>query len=177
MICQNCNKEFPRKIVIDGKLRDLKSRKYCLDCVPFNVNGRADCSSEPIRYCLYCNSQLSNRQISFCSQFCSSEYHYTEYIKRWKLGLETGLRGSYDLSTRIRRYLFEKYNNKCCKCGWCEINQFTGNIPLEVHHVDGDYTNNDENNLELLCPNCHSLTATYKSSNTNGRKMRSQYSL
>ena len=73
------------------------------------------------------------------------------------------------------KILFEKYNNKCARCGWGEINLWTGNVPLEVHHVDGDYKNNEESNLELLCPNCHSLTETYKSLNTNGRDGRKKY--
>ena len=56
------------------------------------------------------------------------------------------------------------------------MNPFTRNVPLETHHKDGDYTNNNEDNLELLCPNCHSLTDTYKNSfNHKGRKGRSKY--
>ena len=31
------------------------------------------------------------------------------------------------------------------------------NIPLELHHKDGNRYNNDLENLEILCPNCHSL--------------------
>lgn len=40
-----------------------------------------------------------------------------------------------------------------------------------MEHIVGDYTNNSEENLILLCPNCHSLTATYKGANKgHGRK-------
>lgn len=31
-------------------------------------------------------------------------------------------------------------------------------IPLELHHIDGNHYNNTWNNLQLLCPNCHALT-------------------
>lgn len=74
--------------------------------------------------------------------------------------------------------MFEKYNAKCCRCGWSEVNQYTGNIPLEIEHIDGNYLNNNEENLILLCPNCHSLTSTYKGANKgHGRKDRGKYSL
>ena len=36
-------------------------------------------------------------------------------------------------------------------------------IPLEIHHIDGDCTNNKMENLQLLCPNCHSLTSNFGS--------------
>lgn len=68
--------------------------------------------------------------------------------------------------------MLEKNNYKCELCGWGEENTYTHTIPLEIHHIDGDYTNNKEENLQVLCPNCHSLTETYKSHNKNGRKRR-----
>ena len=38
-------------------------------------------------------------------------------------------------------------------------------IPTELHHKDGDSTNNELTNLELLCPNCHALTENYRGKN------------
>ena len=35
--------------------------------------------------------------------------------------------------------------------------------------------NNKEENLQVLCPNCHSLTETYKSHNKKGRSGRRKY--
>lgn len=65
----------------------------------------------------------------------------------------------------FKRYLISKYGEKCMDCGWCGINPKTGNIPIELEHVDGDHKNYKINNLKLLCPNCHSLTPTYKGAN------------
>ena len=56
-------------------------------------------------------------------------------------------------------------SNKCCKCGWHEINPYTNTIPLEIDHIDGNAENNSEDNLQLICPNCHSLTSTYRGAN------------
>ena len=125
--------------------------------------------------CLNCNKEIKNRN-KYCSVKCQKEYEYKEYILKWKNGEEDGMRGDYQISMHLKTYLLNKYNNKCARCGWGEVNQYTGNIPLEIEHMDGDYRNNHENNLIVLCPNCHSLTSTYKGANMNkGRKNRSKY--
>ena len=125
--------------------------------------------------CLNCNSIISNRN-KYCSNKCQLEYQYKKYINNWKSGLINGMRGNYQISMHIKTYLFIKYNNKCAKCGWSQVNPYTNSIPLEVDHIDGNYKNNSEENLILLCPNCHSLTKSYKGANiNNGRKSRSKY--
>jgi hypothetical protein len=35
-------------------------------------------------------------------------------------------------------------------------------IPLQVHHVNGDRTDNTVDNLKVLCCNCHGLTDNWK---------------
>lgn len=125
--------------------------------------------------CLNCNKEINFKK-KYCNNTCQSEYQYNQYIERWKKGLESGIRGKFQISNYIKKYLMEKFNASCCECGWSEINPFTNNIPLEVEHIDGNYLNNNEDNLKLLCPNCHSLTSTYKGANRgNGRKERKKY--
>lgn len=47
-----------------------------------------------------------------------------------------------------------------CEC--CKNTEWLGQpINLEVHHIDGDKKNNTLENLQLLCPNCHSYTDNY----------------
>lgn len=54
------------------------------------------------------------------------------------------------------------------KCECCGLTEWLGQpINLEVHHKDGDRSNNELINLELLCPNCHSYTPTFTRKNTN----------
>lgn len=44
------------------------------------------------------------------------------------------------------------------KCEMCGISVWFGKeLPLELHHKDGNHYNNELTNLEILCPNCHSI--------------------
>lgn len=48
------------------------------------------------------------------------------------------------------------------KCECCGNTEWLGNpINLEIHHINGDRTDNRLENLQLLCPNCHSYTENY----------------
>ncbi|MBQ9280114.1 MAG: HNH endonuclease [Clostridia bacterium] len=130
-----------------------------------------------MNFCLNCSTELGNRSKKYCSNKCQKEYEYKNFITKWKKGEVSGMRGKYQLSMHIRKYIFEKYDNKCSICGWSKINPYTGLLPLEIEHKDGNFENNSEDNLILLCPNCHSLTSTYKGANVNhGRTARKKYS-
>lgn len=149
----------------------LEPRRKVNECETFN---RGVLRKEQ-NYCLYCGKPIDGRHL-YCNNSCQQNYLSTQYIKDWKAGKEDGINGQYALSKRIRHYLLAKAEYKCELCGWGETNKYTGTIPLEVHHKDGNYKNNTEDNLQVLCPNCHSLTETYKSHNKNGRPERRKYS-
>ena len=52
------------------------------------------------------------------------------------------------------------------KCEICNSSTWLGKpLKLELHHVDGNRNNNLIENIQLLCPNCHSYTDTYKGKN------------
>lgn len=126
-----------------------------------------------MRNCLHCNTILGSTQKKYCSLICLQDQKRQVYIERWKAGLEDGKRGELQISNFIRKYLFDKFGGKCTICGWCEVNPCTGKVPLDVEHIDGNPYNNREDNLTLICPNCHSLTCSYKSLNKGkGRKNR-----
>lgn len=58
------------------------------------------------------------------------------------------------------------------RCESCKLNNWMkGLIPLELNHKDGNSKNHVRSNLELLCPNCHALTPTYKSKNIRYQKL------
>ena len=128
--------------------------------------------------CLYCGKSFVKYKSTngkYCSKECHASARHEEYIEKWKKGETNGMNGKYLVSKGVRRYLFEKYNNSCQICGWNKINEHTGKVPLQIHHIDGDCTNNKEENLQLLCPNCHSLTENFGSRNKTATKGRSKY--
>jgi hypothetical protein len=69
---------------------------------------------------------------------------------------------TYDRNT-LKKWL-KKNRGVCCEI--CKLDKWSNEeIPLEVHHVDGDAGNNFPDNLQLLCPNCHAQTPNAKGRN------------
>lgn len=51
-------------------------------------------------------------------------------------------------------------------CNKCKNSKWEGFIiPLELNHINGNGFENKRSNIELLCPNCHALTDTYRGRN------------
>ena len=62
-----------------------------------------------------------------------------------------------------RDRIIKEQNCSCVKCG---ISEWLGKpIVLEIDHKDGDNNNDVRENLEALCPNCHSQTDTWRGRN------------
>ena len=81
--------------------------------------------------------------------------------------LEQYLSESKDIQTnKVRtRLLEEGYKEHRCEC--CGLVTWLDKpIPLELHHKDGDRTNNTLENFQLLCPNCHAFTDSYRGKNS-----------
>ena len=80
--------------------------------------------------------------------------------------LEEYLENSKDIqSNKVRvKLLKEGYKEHKCEC--CGSTEWLNQpIPLELHHKDGNHNNNTLENYELLCPNCHAFTDTYRGKN------------
>lgn len=123
--------------------------------------------------CLECGKETSRAGYKYCSNACQMKFQHKIYIKKWKNGEISGLQSIGVVSIHVKRYLREKFGNKCCLCGWAEINFKTNETPLVADHIDGNWWNNIESNLRLLCPNCDSLNPTYAGLNRgNGRGNR-----
>jgi len=144
--CLNCQKEiYITKLDIEKALKGLKGR----------TNG------------LYC----SNR--------CQMDYQWNNK-KQFILnnGIEalayTGENKHHSYDRLLKAIIIEQNphgetGRACWHCGWEEENPFTGRIPIQINHIDGDPLNNKISNLEIVCPNCHSLGEFFGSRGKGGR--------
>ena len=155
--CLNCGKP-----IIGG---DSK-KKFCNNSCAASYNNRLRSTKK--HYCLNCGKEIKLGK--YCNSICCAEHKEKQQLERWKNGEENGLSGKYGISEYVRHYIFEKNESKCECCGKNYINPYTNLSVLQIHHKDGDCTNNKEENLQLLCPNCHAMTENYGRRNQNATR-------
>lgn len=125
--------------------------------------------------CRVCENKVKSGY-TYCSEHAKDykKYQSRAKVEKWIKGEWSG--GSqYGLSDTIRFYLLEKAEYKCTKCGFGANHPDDGKTILEINHINGDGVDHSPNNLEVLCPNCHALTSSYRARN-KGRG-RPQYYL
>lgn len=130
--------------------------------------------------CLSCKSSFKygkNCSGKYCSNKCQQQHYHDTRIEEWLNGSRSPMKKGCRLCCWARDYLIQQSSCKCSKCGWNEVNPTTNKCPLEIDHIDGDATNHHPSNLRVLCPNCHSLTPTYRALNKGqGSSERLRYS-
>lgn len=177
LLCLECNVEFIshrkdcRKFCsssCSAKYNNVrKEKKLKLNTLVEKKNRVQNRKPKRVGVCKNCDQIIvksdgrSLNRTKFCNQSCSNEFR-----------LKSRMENNPSIKT-IKTYLRKLYGNKCMECGWCKVNPISGKVPIEIEHIDGNSENNDLSNLKLLCPNCHSLTPTYKSLNRGrGRHSR-----
>jgi len=86
----------------------------------------------------------SSNETTTCSYSCSNSYFRT--------GVNNGnCKGDKALGT-YRPRAFKAYGKQCETCGYHKYEQ-----SLQVHHIDSNRSNNNLDNLIVLCANCHVL--------------------
>ena len=85
------------------------------------------------------------------SHWTGQGWNKDQQLKEW---------GNYTKISQLKMHLIKFRGHKCESCGNTEW--FNQPIKLEIHHIDGDRTNNNLENLQLLCPNCHSITPNWR---------------
>jgi len=162
-LCKQCNVVINYKDKINGK-------KFCTRSCAATFNNSL--KSRITKICCCCKQAFESkkhRQNKYCSLKCSAK-HRTEtnnlkLIKQIENGGQNLSKSIESNNAMFRKYLILKNGPKCMQCDWTEINPFTQKVPIELEHKDGNCINNKLDNLILLCPNCHSLTAHYKGAN------------
>lgn len=91
--------------------------------------------------CRHCNKKFFNPP-STKRKYCSRECINKESKANWKPSFTVARK------SMLRREMI----NKCRKCGFDKHPEILG-----VHHKDGNRKNNMLSNLQVLCPNCHSI--------------------
>jgi len=107
----------------------------------------------------------------FCSTECSNKYmsvtnsSHRPYDKKLVLSkdskVSSGTLKRHIIDNNIIEYI-------CHKCG--NRGRWGGEeLILELHHLDGIRNNNEVDNLEFLCPNCHAQTETHRGKNNKDK--------
>lgn len=154
----------------DGTIEyEKRQNKFCSkSCAATKNNKIPKRAKNEISYkCAGCSAEFLAHP-KFKRIFCSLACQATFKKNKSNLEVEEG-KGTH---RTIKRYLIEKYGNIFLgdKCAW-DFSKQTINVELE--HIDGNSSNNSLENCTLLCPNCHSMTSTYKIKNRgNGRHNR-----
>lgn len=94
-----------------------------------------------------------------CSHWGGQGWNAGKRLKDWS---------EYTKIESLKPHLIEERGHKCERC---LLEDWQGDkIPLEVDHSNGDRTDNSEQNLKLLCCNCHALTSTWRGRNVSKAK-------
>lgn len=104
--------------------------------------------------CLNCgrNNPIKGNSYTnkYCNNKCQQEHKSRSLVKQWQDNQsQTAWRQVPDY---VKRYLIEQ---RGASCEICWNDQHCGKpIPLVIHHKDNNTHNNQEDNLEVICPNC-----------------------
>lgn len=171
----NYSKKPNRCKLCDSALPYKKRRQtFCSHSCAQTFNNKGKCRNPKTSIeliCAFCHKQFvrrKNDKVEACSLECRSSLR----IRRWLEENVNESAPSGELSGLIVFWL--KAQNKCCQiCGWKTIHPVTQKCPLEIDHIDGDSSNNRRSNIRVLCPNCHSLTPTFRGLN-RGKSSRNR---
>lgn len=101
--------------------------------------------------CVVCNENMQKPRrgkfLPYCSP-CEKQLYQKSFKKQNRKIKET----TWEIPKPLIGY--RKYKkSRCEKCGFVPEHQ----CQLDVDHIDGNHKNNDPENLQTLCANCHRL--------------------
>ena len=117
---------------------------------------------------LNCKQETLNRYLKLMEiEYDGNQSGKGQTRNRPKMTLAEYLESSEDIQTnKVRKKILEE-GLKPHRCECCGLEKWMGQlIPLELHHKDGNRHHNEIENYELLCPNCHAFTDSYRGKNS-----------
>ncbi len=148
--CLYCGKEF---LKANNQIK-LKQNHYCGNKCLLNAiqkKRKENVKTQPDVFCAYCGKKIERKHFSktksglhFCNRICKG--------KACKIdGNCPEIRPAHygNSETMYRDKMQTELTVGCIDCGEKR------NYMLHVHHIDGDRSNNDKSNLEVVCGNCH----------------------
>jgi len=126
-------------------------------------------------------SNKTKRKIGLANSIALTGKKGTPRTNRWKRKIgDANSLSINEVLTKLKKnsktaklkVLLFKHNIKKNKCEKCENDTKWNNmnLVLQLHHIDGDRTNNTLRNLQILCPNCHSETNNFRWKDTKKYK-------
>lgn len=168
-ICKKCGKEFKMtKGLIDFCSIKCRNTRDLTDEIKKKISESVKDSE---KYKEGNAKNIEKRRTKMMENVKLKEIDCKAYNKKKKTekGQRTMTQNFDDLgidSKRIR--VLHEQNYKCHKCGLDKW--FDEPIALEIEHINRDHSNNKRENLIALCPNCHSLTTTWRGRNKKGER-------
>jgi hypothetical protein len=100
------------------------------------------------------------------SHFCGKGWAKGQKLLYKIVDINEYLMNNKPIQTHALRLRLLKDKILSYKCNNCQNTEWLNKpIPLELHHKNGNSLDNTLSNLELLCPNCHSLTSNHRGKN------------
>jgi len=156
-ICLRCGDDFPTKIQVDGKVRNLQRRQHCLTCNPFQSGRKTPPKGIPDghRHCPRCD------QVRPRTEFYSRrrEPGASAYCK------DCTNRQTVERHVALKKAAVRHLGGECVLCGYSKC---IG--ALEFHHKDPnekdftiskirsrtlDRVKEELSKCALVCANCH----------------------
>lgn len=143
-----------------------KNNKYCTKSCAAKLNNKKfpKRKLEDQNKCIKCSKK---RSLKSKSGLCKNCFHgHEEKIERWLSGENFISKSVIPVTPGwIKKHIIKTRGAKCEICGFDKLHPVTNRPIIELDHIDGNSRNNLENNLRLLCLNCHGATNNYRSLN------------
>lgn len=153
---------------------ETRNPKFCSNSCAASHNNKKSPKRRPEGKCKLCGKPSVTSR-AYCKECWDGNITKSKNkIKLWLSGEWDGS-SSNGLSKTVREYLLQNSQFSCQKCGFNKCHPADGKTILEINHIDGDGSNHVKENLEVLCPNCHAMTSSYRGRNWGKGKRTIHY--